>query len=200
MWERKRRDRASDPGGARPRGAGVLIDRRSFLAGALALVAWPRRTAGEPKAPAPPEPALPEPALRALPGSEFVYVSPLHRDGRESTCHAEVWYGWLDDAVVLITSKDSWKARSVAKGLDRARLWVGSHGRTKTPLGGGREEFRQAPSFVGRARASRDAALLERLLAVYEKKYPAEIGRWRDRFREGLASGERVLVIYQPTA
>jgi hypothetical protein len=196
MWERKRRGRASDPGGARPRGAGVLIDRRSFLAGALALVAWPRRTfAEEPKAA-----ALPEPALRALPGSEFVYVSPLHRDGRESTCHAEVWYGWLDDAVVLITSKDSWKARSVARGLDRARLWVGSHGRWKTSLGGRSEEFRKAPSFDGRARVSKEAALLERLLTVYEKKYPAEIGRWRDRFRESLASGERVLLIYQPTA
>jgi hypothetical protein len=196
MWERKRRDRASDPGGARPRGASVLIDRRDFLAGALALAAWPRAVRAEEAR----GPALPEPALRALPGSEFVYVSPLLADGRESTCHAEVWYGWLDDAVVLITSKDSWKARSVAKGLDRARLWVGSHGRWKTALGGRSEEFRQAPSFVGRARVSREAPLLERLLGVYEKKYPAEIGRWRDRFREGLASGERVLLVYQPTA
>jgi hypothetical protein len=195
MWERKRKARASDPGGSLARGAGAPIDRRAFLAGALAVLAWPRPgSADDAKAP-----ALPEPALRALPGSEFVYVSPLHADGRESTCHGEVWYGWLDDAVVLVTSKDSWKARSVAKGLDRARLWVGSHGRWKNALGGGREEFRQAPSFVGRARVSKDAALLERLLVVYEKKYPAEIGRWRDRFRSGLASGERLLLIYQPT-
>ena len=192
MWERKRRARASDPGGARRERASVLLDRRGFLAGALALAAWPRHSlAEEPKAG-----ALPEPALRALPGSEFVYVSPLHRDGRESTCHAEVWYGWLDDAVVLITSKDSWKARSVARGLDRARLWIGSHGRWKTPLGLS-EEFRKAPSFVGRARVSKDAALLDRLISVYDKKYPAKIGRWRDRFREGLASGERVLILYE---
>jgi hypothetical protein len=194
MWERKRKARASDPG--RTRGAGALIDRRAFLAGTLAVLAWPRAgSADDAKAP-----ELPEPALRALAGSEFVYVSPLRGDGRESTCHGEVWYGWLDDAVVLVTSKDSWKARSVAQGLDRARLWVGSHGRWKTPLGGRSEEFRQAPSFVGRARVSKDAALLERLLVVYEAKYPAEIGRWRDRFRSGLASGERVLLIYQPTA
>ena len=196
MWERKRRARASDPGGARRERASVLLDRRGFLAGALALAAWPRHSlAEEPKAG-----ALPEPALRALPGSEFVYVSPLHRDGRESTCHAEVWYGWLDDAVVLITSKDSWKARSVTRGLDRARLWVGGHGRWKTSLGGRSEEFLKAPSFEGRARVSKEAPLLERLLAVYEKKYPAEIGRWRDRFRAGLASGERVLLIYEPVA
>jgi hypothetical protein len=172
---------------------GAALDRRRFLVGALALAAWPRRSfAGDPAGA-----ALPEAALAALPRSEFVYVSPLRRDGRESTCHGEVWYGWLDGAVVLVTSKDSWKARSVAKGLDRARLWVGSHGRWKTPLGG-REEFREAPSFLGRARTSRDPALLDRLISIYEQKYPAEIGRWRDRFRAGLASGERVLILYDP--
>ena len=193
MWVRRRRARASDPG--RGRDAGASIDRRRFLVGALALAVWPRRSLAAPAAGT----ALPAALLEALPESEFVYVSPLHGDGRESTCHAEVWYGWLDDAVVLITSKDSWKARSVAKGLDRARLWVGSHGRWKTPLGG-REEFRKAPSFVGRARVSKDAALLDRLISVYDEKYPTEIGRWRDRFREGLASGERVLILYEPVA
>ena len=40
--------------------------------------------------------------------------------------------------------------------------------------------------------------LLERMLAVYEKKYPDEIGKWRDRFRDGLTSGERTLVLYEP--
>jgi hypothetical protein len=160
------------------------------------MLAWPRPGSTDDEQ----SPALPEPALRALPASEFVYVSPLLGDGRESTCHGEVWYGWLDSAVVLVTSKDSWKARSVAKGLDRARLWVGSHGRWKAALGGRSEAFRQAPSFVARARVSKDAALLEKLLAVYETKYPAEIGRWRERFRAGLASGERVLLIYAPTA
>jgi hypothetical protein len=195
MWERKPKARASEAT-RHPRDAGALVDRRTFLAGTLAVLAWPGRSlADDAKAS-----ALPEAALRALPASEFVYVSPLLADGRESTCHGEVWYGWLDGAVVLITSKDSWKARSVAKGRDRARLWVGSHGRWKNALGGRSEAFRQAPDFVGRARVSRDAALLEKLLAVYETKYPAEIGRWRERFREGLASGERVLLVYAPAA
>jgi len=192
MWEKRRKARASDPVGA---AAGVVLDRRGFLAAALALLAAPRGSFAGESAGA----ALPDAARSALPGSEFVYVSPLRRDGSESTCHGEVWYGWLEDAVVLITSSESWKARSVAKGLDRARLWVGSHGRWKTPLGES-DDFLRAPSFVGRARVSKDAALLDRLLVVYEKKYPAEIGRWRDRFRAGLASGERVLLIYEPTA
>ena len=195
MWARRRRAPASDPGRVRDAGASVSIDRRRFLAGAVALVAWPRRSLAAQTAGA----ALPAAVLEALPGSEFVYVSPLRRDGGESTCHAEVWYGWLDGAVVLVTSRDSWKARSVAKGLDRARLWVGSHGRWKTPLGRS-EAFRKAPSFVGRARVSKDAALLDRLISVYEKKYPDEIGRWRDRFRAGLVSGERVLILYEGAA
>lgn len=192
MWEKRRKARASDPGGA---AAGVTLDRRGFLTAALALLAVPRGSFAGDTAGA----ALPEAARSALASSEFVYVSPLLRTGSESTCHGEVWYGWLDDAVVLITSRDSWKARSVAKGLDRARLWVGSLGRWKTPLGKS-DDFLRAPSFVGRARVSKDPALLDRLLVVYEKKYPAEIGRWRDRFRAGLASGERVLLIYEPVA
>ncbi len=191
MWGRKPRARASDPGAA---WGAVVLDRRRFLAAALALlVGSPRRSLADEVR----STALPETALRALEASEFVYVSPLRGDGNESTCHAEVWYGWLDGTVVLVTSTGTWKARSVARGLDRARLWVGSHGRWKTPLGRS-EEFLKAPSFVGRARVSKDAALLEELIAVYEKKYPAEIGRWRDRFRQGLASGERVLLIYEP--
>jgi hypothetical protein len=190
MWEKRPKARGSDPRGA---AGGFALDRRGFLAAALALLAAPRASFAGEDAGA----ALPDAARSALPGSEFVYVSPLRRDGSESACHAEVWYGWLDDAVVLITSRESWKARSVARGLDRARLWVGSHGRWKTPLGKS-DDFLRAPSFVGRARVSKDPALLERLLVVYEKKYPAEIGRWRDRFRAGLASGERVLIVYQP--
>ncbi len=38
------------------------------------------------------------------------------------------------------------------------------------------------------------------MIAVYEKKYPSEIGSWRDRFKSGFASGERVLIVYEPVA
>ena len=91
-----------------------MLGRRTFLAGAagLALVPWlPRRARA----------ALSEDARKALAKSGFVYVSPLRSDGSESTCHAEVWFAWLDGKVVLITAADRWKARSVAGGSVRTR-------------------------------------------------------------------------------
>lgn len=178
------------------------LDRRTFLGGALAALLLPfvqRARAADAKAGAAPAPALPPATLAALESSEFVYVSPLRSNGEESTCHAEVWFAWLDGGVVLITSKEGWKARSVAAGRARARLWVGSHGRWKG-LMGRNEAFRQAPSFEARATRVEDPAVLERLIASYEKKYPAEIARWRDKFRDGYASGERWLLRYEPVA
>jgi len=178
------------------------LDRRSFLGGALAALllslALPARAARAKPGDAGAS-ALPQATLDALASSEFVYVSPLRASGEESTCHGEVWFAWLDGAVVLITAKDGWKARSVASGQDRARLWAGSHGRWKQ-LTGRNEAFRQAPRFEARASRVEDPALLERLIASYEKKYPAEIARWREKFREGYASGERWLLRYEPVA
>ncbi len=46
----------------------------------------------------------------------------------------------------------------------------------------------------------KDPALLDRMIAIYEKKYPAEIGTWRERFKSGFQSGERVLIVYEPLA
>jgi len=152
----------------------------------------PRRLAAEK-----PAPALDPKLLAALAQSPFVYVSPLRRDGQESSCHAEVWFAWIDGAAVIVTARDRWKARAVARGLDRARLWVGDRGPWKQLLGHD-EGFRQAPYFDARAAFSTDAALLDRVLATFERKYPAEIGRWRDRMRQGVQDGSRVMVKYTP--
>ena len=189
MSERRARARASEASFSH---GGALLDRRTFLTAALALGLAPRRLlAAEDGS------TLPEATRRALAGSPFVYVSPLRSDGRESTCHGEVWYAWLDGRVALVTGTDRWKARSVARGLDRARIWVGDFGRWKRgPFEN--DAFRQGPSFDARATTSKDPALLERMLEQYEGKYPDEIGTWRERFRQGLASGERVLVLYEP--
>jgi hypothetical protein len=110
-----------------------------------------------------------------------------------------VWFGWIDGAVVITTAADSWKGRALGRGLDRARVWVGDHGRWKR-LVGRDEAFRQAPSFEARAEAVKDEALLERLLATFDKKYPEEIGKWRDRMRRGHADGTRLLIRYTPKA
>ena len=175
-------------------GAPAALGRRAFLRAVAALglaaalpAARPARAKG----------SLSEATRRLLEASGFVYVSPLRADGSESTCHGEVWFAWLDGAVLLITSRSSWKVRSLAGGSGRARLWVGDHGPWKQVVGRN-EAFRSAPSFDARATASKDAVLLEHVLARYREKYPDEIGRWEERFRSGFASGERVLIRYEP--
>jgi hypothetical protein len=175
-------------------GIGHLTSRREFLiagAGALAAAAaWPLSSraaaAGS---------SLPEALLETSP---FVYISPLLADGRESTCHGEVWFAWLDGAVVINTAPTTWKSRALAAGRDEARIWVGDHGRWKKMLGHN-EAFRAAPHFDARgASVKGDEPLLDRLLAAYERKYPDEIGSWRDRMREGYRNGDRLLLRYTP--
>jgi hypothetical protein len=172
-----------------------MMDRRTFLAAGVATLAWPVARAFA----AHHESAADFGASHAqlLEQSGFVYVSPLRADGNESTCHGEVWYGWLDGAVVVITGAQTWKGRALARGLDGARIWVGDHGRWKKMLGRN-EAFRAAPHFDAVATSVRDDALLDRLLALYEQKYPAEIGAWRDKMRNGYRDGSRLLIRYAP--
>jgi hypothetical protein len=171
------------------------LDRRQFLAAAAGAAAWlvaPGRALAKG---APPE------ALPLLETSKFVYVSPLLASGAESSCHGEVWFGWLDDAVVVNTRRGTWKTRALRdRKLERARVWVGDHGRWKTGItGSGRNEaFRQAPHFDARASFESDRGLLDRLLAQYEDKYAGEFGRWREDMRTGVYSGARVLIRYEP--
>jgi len=184
MWAKRRTAPVSEP--ANPR-----ITRRALMragAGVVVALAWPAwRSRAD---------SLPPDLTGLLDKSLFVYVSPLKRDGAESRCHGEVWFGWLDGGVVLITAKTSWKARSLESGLALARVWVGDHGRVGGILGG--EAFRKAPSFEARARLEKDAAVLDRLMALYRTKYPDEIEKWEPRMRSGFASGERVLIRYAP--
>ena len=135
---------------------------------------------------------------KLLEDSGFVYISPLKSDGNESSCHGEVWYGWLDDSVVINTAPSTWKGRALAQGLDQARIWVGDHGRWKGLLGKN-EAFRKAPFFDAKVESVKaDPGLSNRLLALYEKKYPAEIANWRDKMRKGYETGARLLLRYTP--
>ncbi len=176
------------------------LDRRQFLAGVAATLVWPivARSDDGPKGDRRVQPKLGARALDALSTSPYVYVSPLLVGGRESTCHGEVWFAWLDGSVVTSTSTGSWKARSIQAGRREARLWVGDHGRWKGVLGRN-ESFRRAPSFLAEGRfVAEPGPLLDRLLAVYEVKYPGEIARWRDRMRTEVADGKRVVIRYAP--
>jgi hypothetical protein len=85
----------------------------------------------------------------------------------------------------------------VKRGLDGARLWVGDFGRWKRPVGKN-EEFRSGPVFDTRAEIIENVAVLDRLLAIYETKYPAEFAKWRGPMRDGFHDGSRVLIGYRP--
>lgn len=159
------------------------IDRRTFLGGAAVGLLAPASFARGAELDA------------ALQSSEYAYISPLLASGAESSCHGEVWYAWLDGAAVMITARDRWKARSVRRGLTRARVWLGDRGRWKALIGTN-DEFRAAPHFDARVEVSTDAELLERMLAIFETKYPAEIADWRDKMRSGFKDGSRTLLRY----
>lgn len=168
------------------------LSRRELLRGATVLLAasalpFPRAFAVEGH-------SLPGIAVEALEQSPLVYVSPLKSDGTESRCHGEVWFFHDRGDVVLATGKDTWKARAVAQGLDRARVWVGDFG----PVGAAGEKYRAAPTFEASARFDVDRAAFERLMTAFAGKYPDGWGKWEPRFRKGYEDGSRRVVRYAP--
>ena len=169
------------------------IDRREFLVGAGAALGGLLLTRG---LGADERLALPEATRRALESSGFVYISPLRSSGEESRCHAEVWYFFDEGDVVIVTGSDTWKARAVSKGRDRARIWVGDYG----PVRLGDESFRAGPSFEARVTAAGDRETFDRLLARFGQKYPAEWDKWKPRFESGYGDGSRIVLRYTPVA
>jgi hypothetical protein len=134
--------------------------------------------------------------VSALEKSPLVYVSPLRKDGSESRCHGEVWFAWERDSVVLVTGKEAWKARALARGLERARIWVADYGRIRWDEAG---KLARAPHFSARARVDSDPTAFERVIPIYARKYPDEwASRWEARFKQGMADGSRVLIRYTP--
>ena len=182
---------ASSDGGATD---SVRLTRRTVLLGGASLLGaalLPVRGALGADAP-----LIDAVLAKALEESQLVYISPLHADGRESSCHGEVWFFEDRGSVVIVTAKDRWKARALRTGRHRARLWVGEHGRGR--LAG--EGFREAPSFVASASFDEDSATWSRLMASYAKRYPDEWGKWGPRFEQGRADGSRLLIRYTPIA
>jgi hypothetical protein len=170
---------------------GTGLTRRTFLvatAAGVAGVLLPRRTWGDGG-------AVSEAARAALGASPLVYVSPLRKDGAESTCHGEVWFVPDGADVLVVTAADRWKARAIGAGLDRARLWVGDFGVWTRASG----RWKSGPTFLASAAFEKDAAARERALGAFGRKYPDEWDKWGPRFRDGLADGSRVLIRYAPT-
>ena len=130
----------------------------------------------------------------AIAKSSLVYVSPLLGDGRESACHAEVWFVADGADLLVVTASDRWRAVAIGKGHDRARLWVGEHGVWKRA----NEGWKRSPMVDAKARLDGDAAAHARALQLFGAKYSDGWGKWGPRFESGLASGERVLIRYSP--
>jgi hypothetical protein len=134
--------------------------------------------------------------LEAAKTSALVYVSPLSKDGKESTCHGEVWFFVDGGDVVIATGTKGWKARAIGMGRDRAHVWVGSFGPYKDSPG----KLASAPGFEAHASIDKERAVFDRLLAAYAVKYADEWGKWQPRFESGYADGSRVVIRYSPIA
>ncbi|MCU0670627.1 MAG: hypothetical protein MUF70_14955 [Myxococcota bacterium] len=131
------------------------IDRRTFLGGAAIALLAPGRVHAQERSST--SPRILAAATELLEKSPYAYISPLKKDGAESTCHGEVWFAWIDDAVVVNTRRGTWKVKALEQGLDRARIWVGDHGRwSRSAAGATKRSARRRPSK--RRRASRPIA------------------------------------------
>ena len=157
-----------------------------FLVGGLLLPPLRVRAAGF---------ELPEEVRERLEKDLLVYISPIRADGRESRCHGEVWFLFDRGSVLISSARTTWKAKALASGQDRARIWVGDFGRG-SEVG---DRYRQGSSFLARAREETDRAAFERLLEAFGEKYPKEWGKWEPRFRKGYDDGSRVLIRYEPS-
>jgi hypothetical protein len=169
-----------------------LLTRRSFFSAAsMAAVAllFPRSLLAKSA-----ESQLTPQASLAAAKSPLIYISPLTSNDSESTCHGEVWFVKEGDDLLVVTSPDRWRAACIARGLSRARIWVGDHGVWSRSNQG----FRQAPSYTAKASIEADRGAHARALEIFGAKYHAEWPKWGPRFTKGLASGERVMIRYRP--
>jgi len=162
------------------------LSRRSALTGGMALFAgaWTypllARAAAAPA------------ALAALDRSQLVYLSPVVSGGRDSRCHAEVWFVHHDGAVFVCTQASAWRAEALRRGFTQARLWIGEFGVWTRADG----SYLSAPYLEAGGRQVDDPAVHAAILPVFGRKYAAEWDRWGPRFRDGLADGSRVLLRY----
>ena len=135
-------------------------------------------------------------AIAALDTSQLIYLTPLLADGRESRCHAEIWFVHHKGEIFVSTPSDAWRTEAIKRGYKRARIWVGEFGGWKGLM----DSYRKAPSLDIEGRLETDTAVHADVLGVFGKKYANEWSKWGPRFRDGLADGSRALLRYQIVA
>ena len=119
---------------------------------------------------------------RALHEAKYVYIQ-SERKSHQLGKPAEIWFFYDGTAVYVGTRPTSWRVRRIKAGRRRAHIAVGK------PDG---------PAFDATGELVHDAAIEQRLLEAYAKKYPEGWTRFADSFREGFKTGDRVLVRYTP--
>jgi len=173
--------------GPAPRLAGVLL-AASLLLPPLARAEWRDATALQPAATATPRDAggvtLSAADRKALEDAKFVYIQSTRKDGTLSRS-AEIWFAFFDDAVWVASAPTAWRVKRIGWKRPMARIAIGK------PDG---------PAIRARGALVKDDKLYQRLCDIYASKYPDRWPRWEQSFREGLRSGERVLIRYTPVA
>lgn len=166
----------------------MILNRRQFILGGTALLLTGMR--------ARPAIAAAPAALAALDNSKLIYLTPLLADGRESACHAEIWFVHHKEEIYVCTRSTAWRTMALKRGLNRARIWIGEFGAwTKA-----KDAFRAAPTLVLEGRLETEPAMLAEVLDVFGQKYAAEWDKWGPRFRDELADGSRALLRYRVAA
>ncbi len=171
------------------------LTRRNFLSGAAALSTtlllpaeriWSH--AGEFH--------LSDAAKQATTESSVIYISPMRSDGTESKCHAEIWFVPDGETLFVVTPLDAWRSRAIKKGLDTARIWVGTFGNWKRSGG----KYKSAPNFLATASIvpQGDAAIAKCLADMGEKYATTGWQTYGKPFHEGTKDGSRVVIRYTP--
>ncbi len=112
--------------------------------------------------------------------SQYVYIASTRKDGSLGKA-AEIWFLYHEGAVYVGTSPASWRVRRIRWGRPQAKIWVG-----KT----------DGPSFAARGEVVEDDKIEQLMLDRYAEKYPEGWPRHAASFRDGFASGKRVVVKY----
>jgi hypothetical protein len=126
--------------------------------------------------------ALPPDVDKALRDAKYVYVQSQRKDGSFGKA-AEIWFYEDHGTVYVASPPTAWRVRRIKAGRTKARIAVGK------PDG---------PAFEATARTLKDAAVEEKMMAAYAKKYADGWDRFGDKFRSGFKDGSRVLIAYTP--
>jgi len=121
---------------------------------------------------------------QALDKSKYVYIQTERKD-RTFGSKAEIWFMAYEKAIWVASMETTYRARRIAAGRTRAKIWVGS---------------RTGPLIEANGAFVEDPAINEVLFERFADQYPNGWPKYEARFREGLAKrGSYVLIKYTPT-